>query len=274
MVTTLVRVNGKDYSIGDDVENVATLKVRIANIFQRFSADVILFTVRNTELVDEDDDAPCPDVVLAYFINERYTVIMWKRAITQHAIAGDFKGANRIVEVMEGLEPQLDSAKLIHDLLMIHLSNAEHRGVRENFVGFLSATLYNRGCSMNAYLAKAAEIGLRNVMRMMLKAGAKINNTDVCGWSPLYWATSYARYDAVAELLQCGGDVRVASQHGWTCLHNAAWQGDEAMCRILQRGRADLTVQAEDGRTPIHLAQAGGYHDLVALLIASHGTAR
>ncbi|WP_420126180.1 ankyrin repeat domain-containing protein [Longimicrobium sp.] len=59
----------------------------------------------------------------------------------------------------------------------------------------------------------------------------------------------------------------------WTFLHQAAHSGNERACRILISRGASVAALTHDSRSPAHVAEQRGHHDLAALLRqASAGT--
>ena len=64
----------------------------------------------------------------------------------------------------------------------------------------------------------AACAGHLGVIRVLLRAKAKVNTRNDFGWTPLHWAAEYAHYDAVRLLLLAGADPDAADRDGRTAL--------------------------------------------------------
>jgi ankyrin repeat protein len=68
------------------------------------------------------------------------------------------------------------------------------------------------------YAARSNDI---ESVRILLQAGADINQTTGYGWSPLLAATQNRNYKLAAFLLDRGADVNLANKGGWTPLYIA-----------------------------------------------------
>ncbi|HEX7222533.1 MAG TPA: ankyrin repeat domain-containing protein [Candidatus Limnocylindrales bacterium] len=68
------------------------------------------------------------------------------------------------------------------------------------------------------------------------------------------------------ELLGAGADPNARQRHGYTPLHAAAENGNEAMVERLLDAGADPAAATDDGRTPADLARAGGHDKLASRL--------
>ena len=67
-------------------------------------------------------------------------------------------------------------------------------------------------------------------------------------------------------LLKNRADPNAQEQGGYTPLHAAAQNGDEATIRALLYGGADLTLRSDDGKTPLDLALHAGHGEAAKLL--------
>ena len=79
------------------------------------------------------------------------------------------------------------------------------------------------------------------------------------------------RLEAIRLLLAAGADVNQANDRGWTPLHQAAYRNDPEMAALLLRAgaRADLSAHGEGG-TPLAVALFWGHRE-VSELLAAHG---
>ncbi len=82
-------------------------------------------------------------------------------------------------------------------------------GNREPDGGELTALIY------------AARAGSVDVARVLLDAGADVNQTSRYGWSPLLAATQNQNYKMASFLIERGADVNLANKGGWTPLYLA-----------------------------------------------------
>src|SRR5690606_15091026 len=83
------------------------------------------------------------------------------------------------------------------------------RGPREPDGGELTALVY------------AARSGAIEAARVLLDAGADVNQTTRYGWSPLLAATQNQNYQLGKFLIERGADVNLANKGGWTPLYLA-----------------------------------------------------
>jgi ankyrin repeat protein len=67
-------------------------------------------------------------------------------------------------------------------------------------------------------------------------------------------------------LLDRGADVNARQQLGFTPLHAAAGNGDEAMADLLLARGADATLKSDDGKTPADVAAERGHTNLAERL--------
>jgi len=123
------------------------------------------------------------------------------------------------------------------------------------------------GCRKSLKVAIESGAPLQDIQRL-LGDGAAVNDTEE-GGTPLYWASSAARFDVVMLLIDAGADVNARSYLGRTALHGATgsapWHGQIA-AELIKRG-ASVNVSDEAGVTPLHLAAVNGNPHLIRLLI-------
>jgi ankyrin repeat protein len=84
-----------------------------------------------------------------------------------------------------------------------------NRAAREPDGGELTALVY------------AARLGSIDVARVLLDAGADVNQVTRYGWSPLLAATQNRNYQLGVFLIERGADVNIANKGGWTPLYLA-----------------------------------------------------
>src|SRR5690606_37940 len=70
-------------------------------------------------------------------------------------------------------------------------------------------------------LVYAARTGSIDAARVLLKAGADVNQLTRYGWSPLLAATQNRNYQMGKFLIENGADVNIANKGGWTPLYLA-----------------------------------------------------
>jgi len=109
------------------------------------------------------------------------------------------------------------------------------------------------------------------LVRALLKAGAKANVTNSYGASPLHEAVKLGDLDLVRILLDAHADPNSPNQDGETVLMLAASLGSLPIAELLLgRGANANAVETFRGQTALMWAAAEGHPELVSLLIA-HG---
>jgi TonB family protein len=108
-------------------------------------------------------------------------------------------------------------------------------------------------------LMRAAEHGNVDNMRVLLKQGARVSDTDASGWTPLMYAAASSSSEPVQLLLQMGADPNQKSITGDTALMASAINGmfDED----LVKARAKLNAQNSGGITALMILAAKGEAD-------------
>ncbi|XP_061731977.1 ankyrin repeat and SOCS box protein 3 [Nerophis ophidion] len=100
----------------------------------------------------------------------------------------------------------------------------------------------------------AAKRGCPAMVRILLRAGANINQSTNDLSSPLYAAVSGNHQDVARLLVDKGAEVNgTHSSFCWTCLHQAVFKGHDGVVRMLARV-AHLEARDDNGLTPLFLA--------------------
>ncbi|HKA22456.1 MAG TPA: ankyrin repeat domain-containing protein [Blastocatellia bacterium] len=104
------------------------------------------------------------------------------------------------------------------------------------------------------------------IVKLLLDAGAEINQTSASGWTALMAVIWRGTARTTNLLLQRGADINMRSQDGRTALILAVSRGNtSAVKRLLQLG-ADANVIDGYGKTALMIAEEVGKHGLVCLL--------
>ncbi|KAK3939988.1 Serine/threonine-protein phosphatase 6 regulatory ankyrin repeat subunit A [Diplogelasinospora grovesii] len=132
--------------------------------------------------------------------------------------------------------------------------------------------------------------GHMNVVDVLLKSEeirCHVNAKDNRGRTALHWVAEYGRDDLVRLLVDRGADVSAGDEYGDTALHRAArganieekdrggqtplyqaaWQGHEAIVRLLLDKGANIEEKDQNGRTPLLWAAERGHEAIVRLLL-------
>lgn len=109
------------------------------------------------------------------------------------------------------------------------------------------------------------------LVRALLKAGAKANVTNYYGSSPLTEAVKLGDVDLVRMLLDARADPNSPNQNGQTALMLASHIGSLKIAELLTAKGANVNaVESFRGQTALMWAAAESHPDVVDLLIAHH----
>jgi|GEM_PF-2193691 len=118
-------------------------------------------------------------------------------------------------------------------------------------------------------LHEAIYHGLPTVVKPLLEAGIKANDSDSHGHTPLFTAAGKNQLPIVAQLIAAQGKVNQANEHGSTPLQVAALTGNLEIAKLLLENGADINQADNHGDTPLHHAALGGHLAMVTRLIAA-----
>ena len=102
-------------------------------------------------------------------------------------------------------------------------------------------------------------------MRVLLTAGANIEQADRYEQSPLFKSSGENKPDAMRLLIKARADVDRRTNAGISPLIEAADDGHSDPTRILVRAGADIDV-IWDGRTAEQFANDEGHHNIATFL--------
>ena len=140
----------------------------------------------------------------------------------------------------------------------------------------------------------AAQAGWKEVIQILLNAGANINFKSESGYDAIYFATEGEHTNIVKLLIECGididptnihyasateqidiikllldhgVDINSKTQSGHNCLHYAVYNNRYATAKFLMSRGADINAKANRGHTSLHHAAREGHIDIVKLLL-------
>ncbi len=118
--------------------------------------------------------------------------------------------------------------------------------------------------------AAAALTGSRELLKLLLDAGAPLEKKDSQGYSPLHCAVEDGRTDNVRFLIERGANVAAPALDGRTPLHSAAQTGHVEILRLLIERGAAVNATERNGATALMFAAIEGRPEAVEFLL-SHG---
>lgn len=115
----------------------------------------------------------------------------------------------------------------------------------------------------------AASSGRVEAVTALIKAGASVKAVSQGGFTPLLFAVKSGSVAAVSALMSAGADAAMRGPENTSAAQLAAYQGRWDVLRFLvERGGVDLTERDREGWQLLHRAAAGGDAGLIRLLIA------
>ncbi|PQJ11106.1 hypothetical protein CJD36_014150 [Flavipsychrobacter stenotrophus] len=112
--------------------------------------------------------------------------------------------------------------------------------------------------------------GCKEVVQLLVTAGAKVDQPDSAGMTALMWASKHGNSDIIEILLRKGADVDRKSETGYTPLLYATEHGQLGTIRILLARGAVVECKDKQNTTPIMIAAQHGFTEIAALLL-QHG---
>ncbi len=117
-------------------------------------------------------------------------------------------------------------------------------------------------------LSLAADIGNADMVRLLIKAGAKKDSKDSEGNTPLHGAAQKGHAEAARELIDAGASLDARNNFGMTPLMYAVLSGKNEMIRYMVDKGASVTAKDASGWTPLVWACRGRNLEAVNFLIA------
>lgn len=113
----------------------------------------------------------------------------------------------------------------------------------------------------------AARNGFRNVLNILLDAGADMNARDDRGLTPLHWASAMGHECVVEDLIAKGASLEIKSNSGFTPLLEAAENGHFKVVQRLVESKADLMATCNTGATALIYGATVGSLEVVEYLL-------
>ena len=135
--------------------------------------------------------------------------------------------------------------------------------------------LVNKGHSVNdsqvcgrTPLLEAFFNGHSNIVRYLLEQNADVNKTDDLGFSALHYACGRGHLDVVNMLLSKGAAIEVKDAIGHTPLIEAILHGDHTVVEALISSGASINVMTSTGDTVLDHALERHYFNIINMLIS------
>lgn len=109
------------------------------------------------------------------------------------------------------------------------------------------------------------------VIKLLLDAGANINDRSSIGWTALYYAgLANVNVEIIQLLVAQGADVNVKSTNGSTALHVSSWENSNPLItQALIMAGANVNAADNFGNTPLITAAMRNSPEIILLLLES-----
>jgi ankyrin repeat protein len=116
-------------------------------------------------------------------------------------------------------------------------------------------------------IINAAYKGDVEMVRRILATGPDPDVRDAFGGTALHDAIFQKNLEVIKLLLDYGFDINATvPSNGYTPLHYCVWTNNLPAVRLLLAYKADKTIKAKDGRTPVEKATKDGKREFVLAL--------
>uniref|UniRef100_A0A4E9D6D4 Uncharacterized protein n=1 Tax=Gibberella zeae TaxID=5518 RepID=A0A4E9D6D4_GIBZA len=169
-------------------------------------------------------------------------------------------------------EIQVDELDVDDETLLNKTASVRHEAIVKLPIGSIKADVNTVRISESSPLFEASARGHERVVWWLLESNQIHVNTMHSGHTALTEAIRYKQLGIVRLLLEKGkADVSIEDEDGYTPLSYAAYRGYESIARLLlEIGRADVDATDRHGRTPLQWAVYRWKKPVVWLLL-EHG---
>jgi hypothetical protein len=128
--------------------------------------------------------------------------------------------------------------------------------------------LLNEGSNPNELLFEIAGSGaLKELKQVITNRNPDINYIAPDGWSPLLIAVANGHDEIVKYLLKKGAKPNIYNKLGASPLLFSSWYGNESLCRVLLKYGANVNQQDMEGLTPLMRATIRGHSSIAKYLL-------
>lgn len=114
---------------------------------------------------------------------------------------------------------------------------------------------------------QAARWGRADIVKVLLDAGANVNQPKDNGSQPLHLAASAGNADCVQALLDAGAYLTCADHTGKTPAHEAVIGDNDEVLALLIKAGINLYIPDRDGKTALHMAADLGCVECFNLMV-------
>ncbi len=120
------------------------------------------------------------------------------------------------------------------------------------------------------FVAIAQMVNVEDIAKI-IDTGADINARGSDNFTPLMMAVKHSRTDCVKLFINKQCDVTMTREYGLNALHDASWQGDSEIVKLLLSTNIDVNALADKKHTALMFAALKGHEACVKLLKHASG---
>uniref|UniRef100_A0A8C5M104 Chromo domain-containing protein n=1 Tax=Leptobrachium leishanense TaxID=445787 RepID=A0A8C5M104_9ANUR len=169
---------------------------------------------------------------------------------------------------LEGNDEILPTETITSSALKEAVKNGDYLTVKFALNSTENYNLDQEDSSGMTLVMMAAAAGQDDLLRLLIKKGAKINARQKNGTTALIHAAEKDHLSTVALLLEAGAYVNLQQNHGETALFKACRRGNYDIVRLLIEHGADCNVQSKHNNNALQLAN--GTNVILYELIKNH----
>ena len=118
----------------------------------------------------------------------------------------------------------------------------------------------------------AAREGHAPVVELLVHYAGAVGQKDVSKWTALTWAVKKSQLEAAKILIAAGADVNNLDSEGTPLLHIAVNNGNKDMVNLLLENKAKVKAKDQYGLTALVYALKGQHTEIVQLIKAAGGS--
>ncbi|KAJ8062606.1 hypothetical protein OCU04_009130 [Sclerotinia nivalis] len=263
-----------DFSLLDNEGNTA---FHHASMYGHLGTLQLLYQRGSQEHINQGNNYHNAPLHLAS-VNDRPKIAKWLldsgAAINQ---AGKDGGTPLCLACMDGCLNTVQKSSFLHPCSTCMFKCASRIfNVLKNGGALLSDVTSDKGTCFHQIISCSQEfsIDFERITEGLIGGGGNINQSNIHGYSPLYFACVKEKLKHSECLLRLGADVnQVGSQNNGTALMEACCKQDSRIAKVLLQHNADTTIANNHGLTALALAVFYNRLENVKLLIKNGANA-
>ena len=187
----------------------------------------------------------------------------WHRSAL--AVGGLISFTRSVLDLISGRKGH-QLAEAARDGNLSEVEQFLNRGANPNVATLVAYGPKDREISGGTPLMAAASNGHVEIVRALLRRGARVNDTDIRGWTALVCAAENGHATICKLLLDAHADPNIRTRQSGTVLMVAALKGHLEIVRLLLEKGADSSARDATGQSALDLARKYLRSDVVEIL--------